>query len=486
MQNDDWVYYNQVERFLSGDYKLDEYFAPTFYAQGFIAMGFSKLLGIQKLPILTLLFGVSSLFIVFKILNGFMDRSVFDSVLIGLLFFFVPINMYSLWGFMTDTYLLFFFLGAIYFFLVYERMRQTRYFLLTLLFVVLAFFVKQSALILPLSFVVYSLFKKDIESVLFNGLTLISLVTFFFLFFPQTEAMKVKSFGFDHLTEFNYAYGLVYGILIIGAAFFLPLLISRIDIIGTIKDWKKLLLIILVSTLLFFGLNLIYKPSAVKWGEFPYFQNTYERMGFYPRGVHGTKYQFTGNFDLYRYWDLSAKIMLAVFIAYVVIKRELRYDLSLVFVILFMGMSIVLKTYYDRYILTVLPFLLFYVVKDVGFNIFKRLILLAFLAVMIFYSYQFLMDFIKINDYIWNRSEQLVNDENIPERAIHGTNAWKMLYRNPSKDYQYIFSYDSTDVNPELECCYELVEEQKIEYSYNFFIEPKIFLYKKSDGSIIF
>jgi hypothetical protein len=486
MQNDDWVHYQQVQSFMDGNYKLDEYFGPTFYTQGLIGMVFGKFIGIDRLPILTLLMSLGTLFMVFKILHDFMDRNLFDSILVGLLFFFVPLNMYSIWGFMTESYLLFFIIVSVYFFLLYERMHQTRYFLLTVLFFVLAFFVKQSALVLPAVFTIYSLLKKDFESTLFNGMAFILLTAFFFLFFPQTEAMKGKSFAFNHLYDFEYIYALVYGTLVIGAALFIPLLLNRIDLINTIKDWKKALLIIGLSTALFFGFNALFEPQNISWGEFPYFENIYERTGFYPRGVHGTKYQFAGNYDLYRYWDLGAKIMLSVFIAYIIVKNQLRVQLSLVFIVMYLGMTVVLDTFYDRYILIVLPFIMFFVVKDISFNLLKRAILLLFVLFMGYYSYQFSMDFVKVNDYVWNRSKKLVQDEAIPERTIFGTNAWKLKYRNASREYQYIFSYDSQSINPELECCYDLVEEKEIVYSGNFFIDPKIYLYKKSDSTLIF
>ena len=67
MQNDDWVYYLTVERFLAGDFTLEPTVGVTFYTQGFLAYIFAKIFGLQNLPVLTVLISILNVFILYII-----------------------------------------------------------------------------------------------------------------------------------------------------------------------------------------------------------------------------------------------------------------------------------------------------------------------------------------------------------------------------------------------------------------------------------
>src|SRR3989344_1075884 len=123
-QNDDWVYYKNVEYFLNGDFRLDPYLGPTFYVQGLMGMLFSKLFGLGRLPILTLIVSVVNLFILGVILLKFFKKKLFDTLLLSFLYFFNPVQVYSMWGFMTDNYFMLCFFTAMYFFLEYETFKK--------------------------------------------------------------------------------------------------------------------------------------------------------------------------------------------------------------------------------------------------------------------------------------------------------------------------------------------------------------------------
>src|SRR5690606_35407441 len=69
MQHDDWNRYQTVGRFLLGDFRLLEVTATTFYTQGFIGLVFAKLFSVEKLPILTLIFGCLNLLLFSLICN---------------------------------------------------------------------------------------------------------------------------------------------------------------------------------------------------------------------------------------------------------------------------------------------------------------------------------------------------------------------------------------------------------------------------------
>lgn len=73
-QNDDWHYYNLVENFQNGNYKLDPITSVTFYTQGFIGLIFSKLFSVEKLPILTLIISIANFLIFYKIIEIFQKK----------------------------------------------------------------------------------------------------------------------------------------------------------------------------------------------------------------------------------------------------------------------------------------------------------------------------------------------------------------------------------------------------------------------------
>jgi cell division protein FtsW (lipid II flippase) len=221
---------------------------------------------------------------------------------------------------------------------------------------------------------------------------------------------------------------------------------------------------------------------AVSWGEFPYLENTWERTGLYPRGVIGTKYQFKFNYDLYNYWNLGAKVVLILFISYllVILEKKKLLDFNLIFVILYLGLMLLSETFYDRYLLVIVPFVLLFLLKNVKINKFNFLLNTGFLLFLSFYTYQFTMDFVTINNYVWNKSTELVNAQNIAPSDIEGNNAWKLNYRNLTHNYLYVFSYDSKKINDDFKINYSLVEEKTIKYPINFFINPKVYLYKKN------
>src|SRR3990167_2868636 len=100
----------------------------------------------------------------------------------------------------------------------------------------------------------------------------------------------------------------------------------------------------------------------------------------------------------------------------------------------------------------------------------------GFVLFLIFLNYQFAMDFILVNKYVWSRSQELASQTE--PNLIQGTNAWKMTHRNLAKNYIYNFSYDSLEVNEGYACCYDLVETKEINFPFSIFVEPKIYLYK--------
>ena len=484
MQNDDWVYYKTTADFMQGVIKLDPYIGPTFYLQGFIGALWGKLFTLQTLPVLTMLLTVFNFFIFAVILNKFFNQNWISVTIIGSLYAFNPLNVYTALGYMTTQYFMLFSLLAFYNFLLFEKTQKNIYLLLTLAIAFMGLLVRQVSLSIPLSMAVYFAVKKDTKRAWLSFFSFLGFAGIYNFFIPLTARMRETGLQLHHFKEVNYTYSLIYGILVILAAFLLPLIISiffRKTQIKTIFSVKKnLFAFVLILALLFFALNKYFTPQDISWGEFPYFENTFERTGFYPRGIGGTKYHFRGFYDLFRYWDLAAKIGISVLLSYLLIFKRKFINFHSIFIGVYILLMITVETMYDRYNLILIPPAIMFLlsIQNNLLNSAQKLIIAFFGFFLMFFSYQFAVDFVLINKYVWNKAKEISHSENIPEKKIQGTNAWKLKFINDTRDYTYNFSYDSPEINEIYRCCYDLIEVEEIKYPVNFFVNPKIYLYK--------
>jgi len=484
-QNDDWVYYKMVAGFLQGNFSLHPYSAPTFYTQGFIATVFALVFGTKQLPVLTLAVTAVSFFVLAKILIDHLDQKPDKAVLLALLCFFNPLSVYLTLGFMTSQYFVLFLLLTLYFFLSYEKNHATGDLVLTHLFTFIGLMVRQVSLFIPLGLGIYSLYTRKFKLAVINFSAFAGYYWFYKYVFPLTPKMKELPLQFHNLTNFNYIFSLVYGVLIMLMAFFLPLALFSIDYKALLSNKLRLIIILLAIAGLYAVLNHYFDPEAVSWGEFPYFENTFERTGFYPRGLGGTKYQFMGIYDLYRYWDLSAKILLSTFLVtpfFRIIKPRGSGSSINVFAVLmftYLGIMLVVETFFDRYIIVLLSLFLLYLVKK-GFTFTKlsTFVTCVYVFLLAFIAYQFSMDFVLVNRYVWNKAQELSRVEHMDKSLIQGTNAWKLNYPNLTKNYLYDFSYDSVEKNEVYKLRYFLVETKTIGFPMSIFLNSKVYLYR--------
>ena len=148
MQNDDWYYYEQVRKFSQGDFTLSSNLAPTFYTQGILGVVFAFIFGLQSLPILTFAISLINIFLFYLILSKILNLPTFQAVITSLIFYLNPLNQYSIFGFMTEQYILLFVLLGFYFFYKYEKSSNSKHLLLFNISAIMGFFVKQTALVL--------------------------------------------------------------------------------------------------------------------------------------------------------------------------------------------------------------------------------------------------------------------------------------------------------------------------------------------------
>lgn len=473
MQNDDWYYYSQVAQFLKGDYRLLPEIAPTFYLQGLIGAIFAFIFGIGRLPYLTLAIGVMNIYIFYTILTGVLGKKPIFGLLLSSALFLNPLYQYSLYGFMTEQYFLFFLLLALYFFMN----SKVGFFSVSVVF---GFFVRQVSLVLSAASTVYYLLKKDFRRFIYQLLFLIFLVLVYLILFPRTPEMMHKTYQLQHFAKFNYIYSIFYGSMLYLSAFTLPFLAWVV-----LRDIKKLTLLKLVfAAVLFFLLQTPFKPLTVSWGEFPYFENTWERTGFLARDIAGTKYQFKVIYDLYYYWDLAAKVVLALFLSTLVFSKELLKRIGFFEVIFISGYFVLMfltVTFYDRYLLVVIPLFMLIAAKILNdkwkLGYVPGILFLLFLAV---YSYTLVSDFIVSENYVWGKAQSIVETTKTRPSLIYANSAWNEKNRSYLNNNVYLFSYDSPKIGGDKLSGYELVEEKNIDYPFNFHISPKVYLYKST------
>ena len=473
-QNDDWNRNSTLERFLKFDFSLLDVTATTFYSQGFMGFFWSQIFGTKKIPILTLLVTIINSFILFKILLKATNLKSMTCFLISLLLLFNPLNAYSSIGFMTENYLMFYFLLALFFVVSYFKNHKIKDLLLFNVFSFLAFYAKQNAIILQVSLTFYFLFKRRFREFAYQILMTLITISSYLIFFPRTSEMKEKDTQFVNLLNIDYNFSLLYGILIYLSFFLLPLIFSLILQKIKEKNYFQLSIISIFSIMLFFILNLNFKPALISWEEFPYFENTFERTGFLPRTINGTKYHFKYNYDLYFYIDVLSKIGVSFLLSYLLLNFK---KINLFYLLTFLsgiGILFLVTEFYDRYILLLLPITIIIISQFLKDNFLTKMFLICYIVFLSFFSYFLTKDFILTHSYVWGKSNELVS-QGVSKQSIYCSGAWRRMNNNLTSEF--LFSYDSFSKNPSLKEKYDLVEIKQIDFFGNLFIEPKIYLY---------
>ena len=466
-----------------GDIALLPVTATTFYTQGILGYLFALVFGVSKLPFLTLILSVLNFYIFARILKDHLSLSKLVSSIISLIFFFTPLHIYSSIGFMTENYTMFFMLLSIYFLLKYENDKKIKYFALFNVSGILSFFTKQNGIIVNFAYIPYLLLKKRFKEASTQIFIMVIILTYYFYVFPRTDEMKDKGFIYQNFSDRQYAYSLIYGITLVSISFILPFVFNFI--ISTLFEKKRKiitnLLVFLFSGILLFILNKYFVPGKISWEEYPYFENTFERTGFFPRSVMGTKYYFKWNYDIYRYWDLTSKILVSLLIPCLLFYRRKIVNIYSLSIVGYLVLMVFTKSFFDRYLLPIVPLsILFFQslipLKSKYRNLFM-ISLASFMFFTMFLSSQMAKDFIVSNSYIWERSSSLVKEGVLP-KDIRATMAWQRVY-GLSGEPTFFFSFSSPETEPEYLQKYELFEEKELGFKGSIFVDPAVYLYKK-------
>ncbi|MBD3366377.1 hypothetical protein GF360_03515 [candidate division WWE3 bacterium] len=401
---------------------------------------------------------------------------------------------------MTEIYFLFFMTLSFYYMEKFHQQSNLKNLLTLNLFIFISYMARQVGLILSVAFLISPLLKlapkikKNYKFLLSQFLLTFFLIIFHLFIFPQTEQMQVTQFSLTPLKDPIYTFSIIAVVLIYLTAFFLPVLPASLFKKQLIKSkvFWVLTIAFAVLSLWFFrnhfdplhivftylnrNGNLVFFGAA---GEFPYFKNIFGREGFFVDDLAGSKYSFRGFFDLFKYWNLLATIAVPFLLALIFSKKKHFTNFYLIYAVLYGGALLVFPKIYDRYLLYMFPAILLLLAPLLSQN--RRVLLLTFLpflAFLFFLDYQYSLDFLQVQNYVWKKSEELVLVEGVSSSDIKSGNSWQALYpREEGKDandWRYYFAYDMDN-----RCCFQVVEEKEFDFPFSLFIQPKLRLYKR-------
>ncbi len=431
MQNDDWNRYVSVARFLTGNFELLSVTATTFYTQGVLGMIFASVFPLNLLPVVTLFVAVSCFYVTTLISYKFYKQTKINSALLGLLIFLNPIFIYSVWGFMTEIYLLFFILMSIYFANKSSNIKLSVSW-------ILGFLAKQSAIVIPVGVVIAQVVSKKYRPAMINLLILIMVLAFYFFIFPMTSEMTgQKSIKFENLNSIKHVYSNIFASLIYISIFLLPITLT-----ATLYKLKNVL--VLVATLLVsYALYLLFINTNFPWKIFPYYPNVFTSMGFFYQGLTGapTGYNYSSIFNLISSFSLFIMVIFAFL--NMNLKSIKNFTISFEFYSLLFGIFLIIVNpfVFDRYILILIPIAMFLLLKLSDYKINSK-ILIIFIVLEGFISLDFSSEFISRQNIIWELGNTTSESFGIEKKLIRADHAWNSLYNVNLSDYRYEIRFD--------------------------------------------
>lgn len=477
-QNDDWIYYRTISDFQKGEFLINPYIEATFYTQGLLALTFTKFFPLIKLPILTLVISLLNFLILTITVNKFYLKNKFKALIVGLIFLLNPLSVYSTFGFMTDNYFMFFLITSIYF---YEEFRSTNKLKNLIWFnisMIVGFFVRQLSIISGVALVIWLLFNKKYKQALTQTAYTLGILVYYFCFYPKTANMKYnQDFALINLIHLDTLYNFLYAFLIYIFAFLLPLSLWFVP--NILKLPKKNLII---ATMLIVGIvvvtSVLFKSSDLPNPDFYYFKNVLSKNGFFYGSTLGDKYNL--KVDFYKVWDYAARFGMATILVGLIFKKQRVINYYFIFGVLYLGLMCIMLSFYDRYILVMIPITIFALLNYAEPpNKASFVISGIFILVLGFYLYNMTMDFVVLNNKMWTISNKLVSDRGVKNTAIAAGYGWRRLYNNPTLRYKYMFYFGNIKSNPDIYCCYNLEKVETIDFPLNMFENSKVYLYKR-------
>lgn len=482
-QNDDWVYYRVIKQFLTGNYDMPGYIEALFYTQGFLGTIFAKFFGVEKLPVLTLLTACISFFMLAIILNKFYLKNVFNSILVSLIMFVSPLFIYSTLGFMSEMYFILFLLLAFYFLESYQATTKKIDLVFFNISVIIGFFVRQLAIFSIVASVIVFIKNKKYKEALIQASVGILLFLAYTYIVPKTGTMKKHGvLYFENLYDYSFVITTIYIGLAYSTFFVLPYLSSLIrGSLGNKPSIIKISSFVFLTICLYLTTFFMVNPEHSDEPTMFYLKNTVNKEGFFYGRSLGQKYSILHSTEIYNYIELATKVSVAIFLASLIFLYKELINFYFVFAVIYIGFMLVLGGgLYDRYFLPLIPVTILFISSiDNKIHLISKSLIITFLFLVSFYSYNFAMDFVVLNNKMWEIGNKLYLEQNVAKDLVSAGNGWNRTYLSKTLRYKYVFFFGPRSEDKELSCCFKLKETIEVFYPFNFFKDPKIYLYKR-------
>lgn len=484
-QNDEWIYFKTIESFLKGNFIIDGYIQATFITQAYLGYFFAKFFGITKLPNLTLLISVITYFVFTLTIYKFYLKNIKDSIILGLLLFMGPLYMYLSIGFMSDMYFLVFAILMFYFYENFLRNEKWVYLILFNLSFYIGFFSKQLISVVAVAFIIYLLFLKKYKWAIIQGFFTIGILGYYFFLFPKTRTqLENQEFVFTNLLDFTKVFPTTYAGLFYSLVFIAPLtfvLVSGYFKKETLK-LKNILLFLIFTLIVFFGTNYLFENfNSTDYQRDPYyFSNGLDRNGFFYGGSLGEKYGLMYGDSINIAIEYIGKIAIALLIVSLFFIRKKLINFYSILAFLYLGLMSVMIDIYDRYYLLMIPvFILAILNINPQISKISRFITVVFLILMSFYTYNFVMDYVIVNNKMWSRALELSNGDYDKKVDISPGYGWRRYYYNQKIRFKYMFYFKTREHNKDINCCFKLFEKEEVYFPLSIFEKPVYYLYKR-------
>lgn len=550
-QNDDWIFYDNVERFFNGNFELNPLTAPLFYTQGIIGMFFAKLFGLSQLPVLTVIISIATIYVFYLLIKSNEVYKYRERILLTVFLLLNPFFIYSAIGFMTEIYFVFFVVLSIYLFekkvlidkksdrisniysfkkcralgkfkdrsldyirngknqdinmdcnsevvqenkniedvkLLGFRTKSILIDLLSVFFVVGAFFVRQLAIVVPISFGIALLLDRRYKKSALYFILSSSLLIIYFFFFPKTPEMIEKPVNITNIYNFEYLILLLSIILVYLSAFTLlpfSLLIShKLKLSFSRIGFKKFAIAFGFVSVIVIAIITVIKNTSLFFNNFPYILNVFTRKGLFT-SFSGNKYHFIGFYDLFNIWEVFSIFVLLISLLFLIFYAkniyartiETKSNHYIFIIIIYFLMLVISPGIYDRYLLPIFVIAFLLLTRLIKNDYSKKLAFIGisiYLLFLFLLGYQYTSEFIISNKIIWRDS---VNESKTYEnKYIYGTHAWNKMYQVKKDESFIIYTYDNPDKFDNKS--YILDEIFNVNFPLSIYIDAKIYKYR--------
>ena len=402
--NDDWVFFWQVKAFALGIFKINAELDPSFVAQGFLGLLWSKVFGLDyiSLQVLTFLISLGTTFFIYRILLLLGSRKIYAAAG-ALTLLFNPLFFVSSFTFMTDNYLLFFLSASTYFFVRYFTVPSYRNLIAGSFFGMLAAATRQNGILVFIPALLLCALSFNKEK--FKKL----LTTALFFSFSLVVAFLWPRFGVNkRFLEVGDIAGRLQTLLYAPQYFLIFLSPVLLGIRGQLKGlWRKVTAVLTAIPVAY----LLFTTDLFPMGNVLYIEELYAKSDF------RSNFSFFDNIFAKAFLSVVWSFGFSKILFYVVPKlKNIAQRISLrkqeIFLLLMAALNFAILLFssdmYDRYLLPAFLFLMLFLFGRLGagYSLNKVCVYLS-IALLAFISIVLQWDFSAKNNLIWKQLGEL-------------------------------------------------------------------------------